>query len=336
VLDVAIIGAGLMGRWHLSTARSLGARIVAIVDRDMRAAETLSRHAPAARLGTDLGILRGLPVKVAHVCTPTAAHAETAIALADLGIHAFVEKPLAASASVTGQVLEAALRNAVHVCPVHQYAFQPGIDRALRAISTLGPLHRIDFNICSAGADSGSITPRELVDEILPHPISILQRILPGAPVSHLQWTTLRPRPGELLATAMHDGVLISMFVSAHARPTCMNTQLQCKSGAVEINGFHGYAVVSSGEVSRGAKISAPFLGSLRTLTAASSNLAGRMLRREPAYAGLRNLTRLFYTAAASGGGSTSPIDRATILEGAALRDVLTAASEDRDHRRAS
>ena len=134
----------------------------------------------------------------------------------------------------------------------------------------------------------------------------------------------------------MHGGVLISMFVSAHARPTCMSTKLQCKSGAVEINGFHGYAVVTPGEVSKAAKIGAPFLGSLRTLTAASSNLASRSLRREPAYSGLRELVRRFYVAVASGGESKPPIDRATIIEGATLRDILAAANDNHGHPGAS
>lgn len=335
MLDVAIIGAGLMGRWHLATARSLGARVVAIVDHDIAAARILGRNAPAAAVASDLGTLRSVKVQAAHICTPTASHAETAIALADLGVHALVEKPLAANASTTELVLEAARRNNVHICPVHQYAFQPGIEDALRALKRLGRLQRIEFNICSAGAESGAITPSDLVDEILPHPISILQRIMPGAPLASLKWSALRPGAGALLATAAHDGTLISMFISAHARPTCMNTQLQCEFGSVEINGFHGYAVVHPGKVSRGAKITAPFMGSWRTLTAASLNLTGRMLRREAAYAGLRNLTRQFYLAVDGKGRSSLPIDRATILEGAAVRDLLSM-SGDLGRRRAS
>jgi len=336
VLDVAIIGAGLMGRWHLATAQSLGARVVAIVDRDIHAATGLARLAPAALTGTSLAVLGDRPVMAAHVCTPTATHAEIAFALAAIGVHAFVEKPLAGSASVTGSVLEAARRAGVQVCPVHQYAFQPGVERALIAMRTLGPLHRIDFNICSAGADRGAISPGDLVNEILPHPISILQRLMPGAPAASLQWAILRSKPGELLATAAHEGVLISIFVSAHARPTCMNTHIQCGSGSIDINGFHGYAVVNSGDVSRSAKISAPFMGSLRTLAAASSNLVGRSLRREPAYPGLKSLTRLFYAAIAVRGGAGPPIDSATILEGAAVRDVLTAEVQDSRRRQAS
>ncbi len=335
-MDVAIIGAGLMGRWHLATARSLGARIVAIVDRDVRSAEALGKRAPGAITGARLDVLGNRGVRAAHVCTPSSLHAEHAINLAELGIHALIEKPLAADATVTQRVLEAAQHSSVQICPVHQYAFQPGVERALRAIETLGPMHSVDFSICSAGADNGAMSPADLVNEILPHPISILQRLLPGALLSHLQWTILRSRPGEMLATGMYQDVLISIFISAHARPTCMNTRIRCKSGSIEINGFHGYAVVSSGEVSRFAKISSPFIGSVRTLAAASSNLAGRALRREPAYSGLRTLTRRFYASVAGEDGTAPPIDAATILEGAAARDILSSADEFTSNRLAS
>lgn len=322
-----------MGRWHLATARSLGARVVAVVDRDLDRARLLSRHAPAAHISTDLGALKRHRVAAAHVCTPTHTHADYSIGLAELGVHAFVEKPLATDAHLTKRILDAAQLAGVQICPVHQYAFQPGVDRALRAVERIGPIHSVDFSICSAGAVSGSISPAELVNEILPHPISILQRLLPGAQLSRLEWTVLRSQPGEMLATAKHQTVLLSIFVSAHARPTSMDTRIRCQSGSIEINGFHGYAVVNSGDVSRIAKIRHPFVSSMRTLTVASSNLAGRSLRGEPAYPGLRSLMRRFYSSVISDGSTPPPINAASILDGAVVRDILSGADDSTNRR---
>jgi predicted dehydrogenase len=316
-----------MGRWHCNVAQSLGANVVAIVDSDLNAAKRLQAKALKAEAQQDISGLKKLSVKVAHVCTPTASHAETVLALTGLGIHSFVEKPLAETAEKTQWLLDMAKRSGVLMCPVHQYAFQPGMEIALRALNDLGSLRRIDFNICSAGAERGSVTAQGLLSEILPHPISMLQRLVPGAPLARLQWSVLRASQGDFLAIAKYDGVLISMSISANARPTRMTTLIQCDGGSIDIDGFHGYAVVTNGEVSKSSKITAPFSRSIQTLAAASHNLASRVLRWEPAYPGLRDLMRRFYTATLA--GTPSPIDPATVLAAAVTRDILCAGGRD-------
>ena len=290
MLNVAIIGAGLMGRWHFEIARSLGARVVAIVDSDPSAARRLAQRRPN---------------------------------LLERGISALVEKPLAVDAATTRRMLEAASRTGTQICPVHQYAFQRGVERARTVLPRLGTVHRVEFNICSAGAADGVMAPDDLIDEILPHPISILQRLFPDMPINRLERRILRAGPGELLASSKHGETLISIYISANARPTRMTTQLQCANGSIEIDGYHGYAIVLPGVVSRTAKIGAPFTRSWRNLTAASSNLAVRALDGEAAYPGLRELTRQFYAAVERNDRSLAPVPTDAILAGAEARDVL-------------
>ncbi len=313
-----------MGRWHFEVARSLGARIVAIVDSDQKAAQLLGRRAPHARLLSQSASLEThLAVEVAHVCTPAATHASIALDLLERGISALVEKPLADDAATTRRILETAQRTGAQICPVHQYAFQDAIERARAALANLGTVHRIEFNICSAGASDGVMTPANLISEILPHPISILQRFFPDMPVNHLAWSILNANPGEFLASSQYRETLISIYISANARPTRMTTQLQCASGSIEIDGYHGYAIVLPGAVSRAAKISAPFSRSLGHLTAAAKNLAGRSLRGEAAYPGLKELTRQFYESVARKDRSLAPISIDAILAGAEARDDM-------------
>jgi predicted dehydrogenase len=324
MLDVAIIGAGLMGRHHMAAAQAASGRIVAIVDRNLEAAKRLSRRAPGAMLAADVSALASLSVQVAHICLPTAEHAQAAIAVVEKGASAFVEKPLAGDAGAVQAVFTSAQNAGALVCPVHQYAFQAGVERAIAVLPRLGTLRQIAFEICSAGAENGRIEADKLIEEILPHPISILQRLLPGASVSRTHWSVHSPVAGELAAAASLDGVLVSMRISANARPTRFHTEVLCDRGSIEIDGFHGYAVVLPGAVSRAAKIAGPFSHAFRHLAGAAANLARRALRREFAYPGLRTLTRRFYNAVAQRDLAMCPISPEAAIDGAFVRDAIS------------
>ena len=309
--DVIIVGAGLMGRWHCRTAHKLGARVIGIVDRDLEAARALTRDAPGAMAtaSVELALADEAP-SVAHVCTPTAAHFDAALALVEAGVHVLVEKPLCQSAAQAERLIAAAAPSSVILCPVHQYAFQNGVARAEAWLRELGTMRRIQFDIRSAGADGASAERRAaVIDEILPHPISILQRLLPGAPLAELDWRVTRSGDGEYSAHAATSDVAISISISLNARPTCFRTSVLADGGAIDIDGFHGFATLArGGAASRASKLLGPFSQSLGTLTTASLNLARRALEREPAYPGLAALVRAFYRAAGSGGSQPAPI----------------------------
>ncbi|MDP3174725.1 MAG: Gfo/Idh/MocA family oxidoreductase [Phenylobacterium sp.] len=329
MLDVAIIGAGLMGRWHLATARRLGARIVAVVDPDAAAATALARDAPGAlTYPTARAMLSVGGVVAAHVCTPAATHLPIALELIGAGVHALIEKPAVETRDEAEQLAQAALAAGVQICPVHQYAFQPALSRAIRRLPALGALRRIDLDICSAGAEGGPAARQtKVLGEILPHPLSIIQRVTPDVALDALDWRTVRAAPGELLATADAQGVLISIFISLDARPTRFALQLQTRGGTIAIDGFHGFSVELDGQVSRVAKITGPFTTAGRTLAAASANLLGRAARREGAYVGLRDLTRAFYSAVRASDPAAQPISLDAIVAGAAARETILSGS---------
>lgn len=327
MIDVAIIGAGLMGRWHLDAARRAGARILGVIDPDLAAARRLARLAPGAMAAATLGeLLADRRIKAAHVCSPAATHLPIALELIDQGIDALIEKPLAPNLADTRTILDRAAKTGVQVCPVHQYAFQRGVEETLAALPSLGKVRRIDFNICSAGADMpGAPDGDTVAADILPHPISILQRLAPATDVGRLAWTVTRPAAGELLATALAGETLVTLFISLNARPTSFGVRVQADAGSMEIDGFHGYAIRLNGQVSQLAKIALPFERGLKGLTAASTNLAARSVTGEAAYPGLRNLIRQFYATACDSGAG--PIPPATALAAAAARDNILAAA---------
>lgn len=317
VISVLIVGAGLMGRWHCRTARKLGARVVGIVDADVKAADSLAREAHgAATADTVAKALTMAAPAIAHICTPTAAHFEAALALIESGVHVLVEKPFTKSAEQATALMEAARAAGVMACPVHQYAFQRGVAQAERWLRALGPPRQIHFDIRSAGADAlASDRWAAIIDEILPHPISLLQRLLPGAPLPAIDWNIARSGVGEFMALAATGATTISISISLTARPTCFRTHVLTENGAIDIDGFHGFATLSRGRsATRATKLLTPFSESISVLSAASSNLVRRAIDGEPAYPGLAALTGAFYRAAVR--SASAPISSEDIVAG--------------------
>jgi predicted dehydrogenase len=320
----AIIGAGLMGRWHADAVRRIGGRVAIIVDPDEVARHALGRRHPGARLVPDFdAALLATTSTAAHICTPVSTHAAMATALVGAGIHALVEKPLTASAESTTTLMAAAQARGVVVCPVHQFLFQGGTRRLLRWLPTLGTVRRVEFSTCSAGAlgdDAASLD--DLIGEVLPHPLALFRAIL-GTPLERVNWQTAHPTPGEFRALATAGSAILDVAISAHGRPTENTLRVVADEGSVTVDLFHGYATRHSSTVSRRAKITAPFVKSGKAFGGASANLVLRVARREPAYPGLRELVRAFYAAIGSGG--PAPIEPDAVTDVAISRDRLLA-----------
>ena len=102
-LRAAIVGAGLMGRWHADAIARAGGRVVAVVDTRIEQARKLAGDGEGFRSLDDLGSRMSLDV--VHICTPLATHVELAEQALALGANVVVEKPLAADAESTAALL---------------------------------------------------------------------------------------------------------------------------------------------------------------------------------------------------------------------------------------
>jgi predicted dehydrogenase len=316
-----------MGYWHGRAARRAGADIISVIDKDARRANALARALRVSAVATEVSdLLRQQHIDAVHICTPLSTHSTLTGLVIEMGIHAFVEKPLAASAAETQKLLDLARRKAVMVCPVHQLAFQNGVVYAAQTLSRLGDLSAVEVKVCSAGGASRASSQLDaIVGEILPHPLSVLRKLLPQAPWQPERWFVVRPRQGELLVGGEHAGATFSMLVSMNARPTCFEMNILGSDGAIQLDFFHDFGLRHYGHVSRVRKIVGPFIAASKRFGTAGVNLLGRCFHGEIAYPGLRSLTRAFYDAVRHHGPSPIPpedaiavaIARDAILEGA-------------------
>jgi predicted dehydrogenase len=313
ILSAAVVGAGLMGHWHASAIRRAGGQVTAVVDPDGERATSLAERFIGAQIFTRLedALSQVCPV-VVHLCTPTSTHRTQAELALKAGAHLLVEKPLAATLQDIHEIYNLADQKGLVVCPVHQFIFQKGVQRIQEWLPVTGDILQISFVVHSAGGAS-LVQPdlNALAMDILPHPLSILQTLIPGSLESH--WIVTRPAHGELRATATYfgqgaEGVGLSIEISMNARPTKNILSVAAKNSTLIADLFHGFAYRLPGNVSRTQKIVQPFETSLRQFNAATGNLILRFFNNERAYPGLRRLVSLFYQSLISGGTSPIPV----------------------------
>jgi len=319
VLRVAVVGAGVMGRHHAASIARAGGTLIAVVDPQPGRA---SRFAGAAAALTSVDELAALsmPIDVVHVCTPPASHVEIVGHALALGAHVIIEKPVAPDGAATHALLEAAAARGLTLTPVHQFLFQSGVQRILRASERLGSLVRCTFQAASAGTEITGTEPDRLVEDVLPHPLALFSRLAP-VPISDLSWNVTRPHPGELRAIADADGTTFEIAISTRARPTRAELDVigTCASARADL--FHGFAVFEQGAVGPVGKAMRPFELAGATFARAGANLAARAARRETAYPGLRELVRLTYRSIVT--GSPPPISAEETIAVAQARDAI-------------
>ena len=323
-LKAGIVGAGLMGYWHVNAARRAGAYVSAIADTDIEASRRLAgKYFHTKSFSSVEQMLENTEINILHICTPADTHVGISELALEAGINLVIEKPVTPTAAETERILKQAANNGIMLCAVHQFLFQEGVQKAKRILNKIGRIVHIESTICSAGADSFSGKQRDLIAaDILPHPLSLMQFFIPGA-ISGEDWNVVRPEHGEFRISCNTKGVTICIFISMSARPTECSLKIVGTEGTIHIDMFHGFAVFESGKVSETRKIINPFEFGIKKLFAATANMGRRIIRWEPAYPGLERLVGLFYEAVCTKG--VSPISCEDTLAVARTRDLILA-----------
>jgi len=320
-LRAAIVGAGLMGRWHANAVRRIGGIVTVIADNDAARARALAQRFGAKSTTRIEDVFSRDRADVVHVCTPADARAEIVSAALMSGLHVLAEKPLAKSAATTAELYALASSKQVLLCPMHQLLFQSGTLKMLKDREAIGAIRQLEAVICSAGADGADDhTHDRLALDMLPHPLSLAWRMLPGG-LAGASWNASRATAGEIHAHATVAGVIVSILISTHGRPTRNTLRLTGDVGTWHADLFHGFAFREQGSVSRLRKLGRPFAVASHTLASASDNVIRRALRVEVAFPGLRELVRLFYSAVSA--GTAPPVSAAEAIGVAAARDTI-------------
>ena len=319
---VAIVGAGLMGRWHAHFVRRAGGTVAAIADLDVERARALARrHAGARGLASLAACLEDERVTAVHVCTPSPLHEENVAQALEAGRHVLVEKPMAGSVAATRRLLDLASRCDRLVVPVHQLPFQSGYRGLLGQRRRLGDLKRVTHTIASAGGEGRSAAERRaILVEMLPHAASLLRGLV--GPVDAASFAVVRADGDGVELLGHRDGVRLHVLYHLDVRPTRNQLAVAGARGTAHVDLFHGFAILENDATTRVSKALAPFRHGARILGAASANATVRVARNAPAYPGLGELVEAFLGAAGRAG--KAPVDGAEALEAAALMERVT------------
>lgn len=135
--EVALIGAGRMGRHHARTwAKNVpGAKLVGVVDANPAAAAAIAAEFGAAAYPSVDALLAAHPALVAAtVATPTVFHADAAVPLLRRGVGVLVEKPLAPTSADARALAAEAQKHGATLQVGHVERYNP----AVRALCALG------------------------------------------------------------------------------------------------------------------------------------------------------------------------------------------------------
>lgn len=141
-LRAGLIGLGMMGRHHARVLSSLpGVELVAVAD------PAGDQHGVAGGrqvLGSVAEVLAA-GVDYCMVAVPTAYHLEIGLALAEAGVHALIEKPLAADVASSGQLVEAFASRGLVGAVGHIERYNPALQqmRARLEAGELGSLYQV-------------------------------------------------------------------------------------------------------------------------------------------------------------------------------------------------
>jgi UDP-N-acetylglucosamine 3-dehydrogenase len=137
-IRAGLIGLGVMGSHHARVLDALdGVELSGIVD-PARAGDVVASHV----VGSSLDELFRKEVDYCVVAAPTAAHADIALHLADRGVHALVEKPLASTTPEAERISNAFAAAGLVGAVGHIERYNPAI-RELRQRISEGQIGRI-------------------------------------------------------------------------------------------------------------------------------------------------------------------------------------------------
>ena len=148
MVNVAIIGAGFMGKTHAVAYREIdNSNIVAIVDRVEEKGKKLAKEFNAKFYLDMDDLLKNENVDAIDICVPTFVHKDLVIKAANAGKHILCEKPLTLSLENADEMIEAVERNKVKAMVGHVLRFWPEYIK-IREIVNSGKLGKPLFGFC--------------------------------------------------------------------------------------------------------------------------------------------------------------------------------------------
>lgn len=185
MLRVGVVGCGYWGPNLIRNFSQLkDSEVVVCADLDPKRLEHMQTLYPHIEVTNDHAALIGRDdVDAVVVATPPATHHKIGMAALNAGKHLFVEKPLAVSTAQCVDLVGTAQRNGLTLMTGHTFVYTAAVNKIKEMIESgeLGDILYISTERVNLGIFQEDIN---VVWDLAPHDVSILNYILSSSPVS--------------------------------------------------------------------------------------------------------------------------------------------------------
>lgn len=175
LVKVAVIGAGMMGKNHLKTYKTLqGVELVGVYDIFEDAAKTAAEMFQIKAFSSLEEVASN--VDAVSVVTTSVTHADVGEFFLNKGIHCLIEKPLATTEEECQRLIKAAKKNNAVLLVGHIERFNPAVEAMSKILSDTSKIRSLTAQRMSAA--SGRITDVDVAMDLMIHDIEVIQSLV--------------------------------------------------------------------------------------------------------------------------------------------------------------
>ncbi len=148
MLNVALIGTGVISEWFVNSAKSVeGLKIGAVYGRDLEKAQAFARTHEIGNAYSDLGILLGDDkINTIYIGLPNSFHFEVALKSLQAKKNVIVEKPFTSNMAEYIQLIQASLDNKVRIFEMDRVLQLPNYQIIKDHLKDIAPIRAITCN----------------------------------------------------------------------------------------------------------------------------------------------------------------------------------------------
>ena len=193
-IKVAVIGAGMMGKNHMKTYKSLnGVDLVGVYDIFPEAAKAAAETFGIRAFSSMEEVAEN--VEAVSVVTTSVTHADVGEFFLNKGIHCMMEKPLACTEEECQRLISAAAKNNVVLLVGHIERFNPAVEQMGKLLSDTSKIRSLTAQRMSAA--SGRITDVDVSMDLMIHDVEVIQSLV-KSPVVNIQAASVKTKESPM------------------------------------------------------------------------------------------------------------------------------------------
>ena len=193
-IKVAVIGAGMMGKNHMKTYKSLnGVELVGVYDIFPEAAKAAAETFGIRAFSSMEEVAEN--VNAVSVVTTSVTHADVGEFFLNKGIHCMMEKPLACTEKECQRLISAAAKNNVVLLVGHIERFNPAVEQMGKLLSDTSKIRSLTAQRMSAA--SGRITDVDVSMDLMIHDVEVIQSLV-KSPVVNIQAASVKTKESPM------------------------------------------------------------------------------------------------------------------------------------------